>query len=96
MKTTLSMQYCICNGTCLENKRIKKKPHTHTHILIFYELSVLFYGFAPARNEGMYAQTVPFLVLLMQPSSDGIDHIIIRLKFPSADNIFQWSGEVKI
>jgi hypothetical protein len=66
------------------------------YIIIFCELSILFYGFAPSWNEGMYVQPAPFLVLLMQPSSDGIDHTIIRLKFPSADNIFQGSGEVKI
>jgi hypothetical protein len=55
-----------------------------------------FYGFAPAWNERMYARLVPFLVLLPQPSSDGADHIIIRLKFPSVDSIFQGSDEAKI
>jgi len=44
----------------------------------------------------MYARLVPFLVLLMQQSSDGADLIIILLKLPSTDNIFQGSKEVKI
>jgi len=47
-------------------------------------------------EQGMHAQPVPFLVLLMQPSYDGTDHIVIQLRFPSADSIFQGSGEVKI
>jgi hypothetical protein len=55
-----------------------------------------FYSFAPAWNVGMYARLVPFLVLLMQQSSDGADHIIILLKLPSTDTIFQGSKEVKI
>jgi len=49
------------------------------------------YSFVPAWNEGLYAQPVPYLVLLMQPSSDSTDHIIIRLKLPSANSIFQGS-----
>ena len=68
----------------------------YIYILIFYELSVQFYGFAPEQNEYMYAQLVPFLALLMQPSSDGNEHIIIRLKFPPVDSIIQGSREVQI
>jgi len=55
-----------------------------------------FYSYAPAWNMGMYAQLVSFLTLLMQQSSDGADHIIILLKLPSTDNIFQGFKEVKI
>jgi len=52
---------------------------------MLYLLSMLFSSFVPAWNEGMYVPPVPFFVLLMQPSSDGADYIIIRLKFPSED-----------
>jgi len=54
-----------------------------------------FCSFAAAWNEGLYASPVPVLVLLMQPSSDGTDHIIIWLKLPYADRIFHGSEEVK-
>ena len=55
-----------------------------------------FYSFVPMLNEGMYAQLVPFLVLFMQPISNGADHIIIQLELPSMDGTFQGSEEVKI
>ena len=55
-----------------------------------------FYSYAPAWNMGMYAQLVPFLVLLTDQSSDGADHIINLLKLPSTGNILQRSKEVKI
>jgi len=54
-----------------------------SYILMLYVLSMKFYGFALAWNEGVYARTVPFLVLLMRPNSDGAAHIIIRLELPS-------------
>jgi hypothetical protein len=73
-----------------------KNLFIYIYILIFYVLSILFYGFAPAWNEGIHAQPVPFLALLMPPSSDGTDHIIIQLKFPSVASIFQGSRELKI
>jgi len=55
-----------------------------------------FCSFALAWNEGLYARTVLVLVLLTQPSSDGTDHIIIWLKLPSTDSIFQGPEEMKI
>jgi hypothetical protein len=55
------------------------------YILMLYVLSIQFYGFALAWNEGLYAQPVSFLVPLMRPSSDGAAHIIIRLELPSED-----------
>jgi hypothetical protein len=54
------------------------------------------YSVVPAWNEDLYAQPVPFLVLLTQPCSDGADYVISRLKLPSANSIFQGSKEVKI
>jgi len=55
-----------------------------------------FYRFAPAWNDGIYTRPLPILGLLTHPNSDGADHVIIGLKFPSAGSIFQVPEEVKI
>jgi len=68
----------------------------YLYILIFYELSMQFYRFVPVLNEGKYAWLVPFLVLLMQPVSNGADHIIILLKLSFMDGIYQGSEELNI
>jgi len=52
---------------------------------ILYLFSTQFSSFAPAWNEGMYVRPVPFLVLLVQASSDGTAHIIIHLKILSEE-----------